>query len=142
MPHAEIAINGHHLPDMLVDAMIRGWWRTPVDPNLLRPFFPAADEQIRTSLYSLHTCASETRALCKWNEPGAAADPPGVAAPGRVDGRDAVAIGDLGLDASIALHYRTRGDAPSVVYLTSRGWFAADAELSDIITSLRAHRTM
>lgn len=137
-----VTIEGHDVPQEIVNAIGRGEWKFYPDQSaMVRLFTEAPTESAR--LYSLELMASENAA---WR----AAPPeqhrlyggPGAEHGGylTVDPRSSLLIGDLGFDMPIALDYSVSPAPPRVVYLPSRapGWIEVARDAPEFLRLINA----
>jgi hypothetical protein len=137
-----VVVEGHRVPEEIVDAISRGEWKLPADEAAITRLFsepPTASAR----LYPLGLMASETAA---WR----AAPPeqhrlyggPGSRVEGylTVDPRSSLLIGDLGFDMPVALDYSVPAASPRIVYLPSRatGWIVVARDAGEFLRQITA----
>jgi hypothetical protein len=112
-----IYVNDLPLPTALIEAINRGFWKTPKSRDVWRTLFP--DNQIvQPLLYQLDGMRGESAQL-RVAGPAYFGTADEEHVPGDIDPFRAVVIADLGPDRLIAMDYRTPDSKPSIVALTS-----------------------
>lgn len=109
-------INGLPLPRDLLDLIAAGRWRCPADLSGVNRLFPDRGE---FTLYSLDYMPFENSGWIHQRTPYFLGAPDPYHAPGDIDPRCSILIGDLGIgyDQPIALDYRHSLDEPRVLTL-------------------------
>jgi hypothetical protein len=137
MTGSAMTVNGHVLPRVLDDAIKSGRWAPPADLALLAAAF--ADQPVHPSFYDADQLRQENSTWVDETDVWYVGEPDRAHAPGDLDPRQSVLIGDLGPDRPFALDYRT-APTPRVVYLREiegrSRWTEVAQSVDDLLTRL------
>lgn len=137
MTGSAMTINGHVLPQPLDEAIRSGRWAPPADLDALATVFD--DQPVHPSFYDANQLRQENATWVDETDVWYVGEPDEVHAPGDLDPRQSVLIGDLGPDRPFALDYRT-APAPRVVYLRDidgrSRWTEVTKSIDDLLTRL------
>ena len=137
-----VTIEGHRVPQEIVDAIGRGEWKLPADEPAITRLF-SESPTASAGLYSLELMATENAAWRAappeqrrlYGGPGAEHEGYLTAGP-----ESSLLIGDLGFDMPIALDYSVSPASPRVVYLPSRapGWVEVARDAAEFLRLIKA----
>lgn len=129
-------INGHLLPDAVIELITAGRWNPPSDEKIEAGF---GERPSRPAFYSLEDMEFENKAWIVESSLEYIGLPSDELPPGDIDPKRSVLIGDLGHDRPFALDYRDSAEHPRVVLLVSSengGWLRIAESAEELLVKL------